>query len=136
MIRETEFLRQQAQRAKQRFADEARGLAHDLVDPLDPRPFVRRRPFVGIASFLAAGALAGIGLGSVRWHRKPARAKHEPAAAHAADRRAANPWTTALRRARSLLRVALTAAAFVRKSSGTEVAATASTPADETVPIG
>jgi hypothetical protein len=125
---EQEFLRLQAQRAKERLAEELRGLGRDLVDPLDPRPSVRRRPFTGVAISLAAGLLAGLGLGSVRWERLKRWPKRRAAAAPRDGEQQSKTasWAKLLRRAQSLVKVALTTAAFVRgRTSGTEAAPTA-----------
>ena len=128
MTTEQEFLRLQAQRAKQRFAEELRGLGRDLVDPLDPRPSVRRRPFTGVAVSLAAGLLAGLGLGSVRWQRLRRRPKRRaaPTPRDGEQQPTKASWAKMLRRAQSLVKIALTTAAFVRgRTSGTEAAPTA-----------
>jgi hypothetical protein len=144
---EQEFLELQAKRAKQRFVEELRGLGRDLADPLDPRPSVRRRPFTSVAVSLAAGVLAGLGLGGIRWRgvkarletrlaERRARRQQLRGAATSEAREKPRSWAKTIARVRSLARVALTTAALVRgQSHGTDAAATATrAAADDHVP--
>lgn len=73
MPTEAEFLAQQAQNARQRFVQGARGLGEDLAAPLALRPWIRSRPWWSLGGATALGFLASFGLGGRR-HRRAASA--------------------------------------------------------------